>query len=35
MRYLKKILFYLMIILTFTISFSNEENRITIYEKRK
>ena len=33
MRYLKKILFYLMIILTFTISFSNEENRITIYER--
>lgn len=33
MRYLKKMLFYLMIILTFTISFSNEENRITIYER--
>lgn len=33
MRSLKKILFYLMIILTFTISFSNEENRITIYER--
>ena len=33
MRSLKKILFYLMIILTFTLSFSNEENRITIYER--
>ncbi|WP_294706456.1 hypothetical protein [uncultured Fusobacterium sp.] len=33
MKDLKKILFYLMIILTFTISFSNEENRITIYER--